>query len=159
MYYVRFSLHSYLPKNRTSFMDVPTWKKQRTQCEIRYARASLIVSSHTAGQWLFFNRCAVSLHLGDTLVLRATKKRYSKTSRSVDLADIQFFIGVKICRDTLIFSKNPHVLIFFWKSAKTFVKSTQFFLFFPTTCNSVLRYTFFRDQKTPTSRPYRKESK
>ena len=107
----------------------------------------------------FFNRCAVSLHLGDTLVLRATKKRYSKTSRSVDLADIQFFIGVKICRDTLIFSKNPHVLIFFWKSAKTFVKSTQFFLFFPTTCNSVLRYTFFRDQKTPTSRPYRKESK
>ena len=52
----------------------PTWKKQRTQCEIRYARASLIVSSHTAGQWLFFNRCAVSLHLGDTLVRGVLKK-------------------------------------------------------------------------------------
>ena len=49
---------------------------------------------------------------------RATKKRYSKTSRSVDLADIQFFIGVKICRDTLIFSKNPHVLIFFENQQK-----------------------------------------
>ena len=139
MYYVRFSLTNLpIPKNWISFMDVLTWKKQRTQCEIRYARASLIVSSHTAGQWLFFNRCAVSLHLGDTLV-RGVLKKGTARPRGVWTSQIPSFLYQAL----LMFSKNPHLLIIFWKSAKTFVKSTQLFWFFPTSCNAVSRYTFF----------------